>query len=310
MPSTARHALCAASLLGTIACGGPTFVRDVAVAPYKPLPAGAIVRIVPNVTDLPPPVEVLGELVVVSKQGEADRPQVEKHFQDMARRIGCDVIAEVAVADDPQQTTRVVKIADAKGNLVTTQEPVLKHRWAWHGRCVRTAGAGLRPQANQPAAVVPIEPTAEPKPVPPVTPPAVRDLSERLDRYTNSYLRGWRDRLRATHPAPGDVTEAFAELMADITGPNGLWRKTVPQQWLQCSEAPDSEACLALAAATQNFRHLEILRATLGDLSRAQAATWLQKHHKTLVGYLDTYVPDAPGLAGAQATPFFKMQVQ
>jgi hypothetical protein len=79
---------------------------------------------------------------------------------------------------------------------------------------------------------------------------------------------------------------------------------------LHCGEAPNSEACLALAAATQNFRHLEILRATLGDLSRGQAATWLQKHHKTLLGYLDTYVPDAPGLAGAQATPFFKMQMQ
>lgn len=299
------------------ACGGSHFVRDDKQPKYKALPAKAEVLIVPTVAELPPPVADLGQLWAPGKKGEADRKEIEAEFQATARRAGCDVVAEVALQDTPLTQTKTVKSKGKDGKQESRQEEVTTHAYKWTARCVRTAKLGplqgTTAGGQEPGATAtPGEPTVREEPAQVVqnASPVTMDLLTRLEPFHDGYLRGWKDKLRAPRPESADVLDAFAELMVQVTGPAGFWRKTVPMNWLGCATDPNTDPCQRLAAATADFKRWDQVQAAITGLSRGQATGWMNKHHKQLVEYLDAYVPREPSLSGAQATGFYTEHLQ
>jgi hypothetical protein len=300
------------------ACGGAHFVRDDKLPKYKALPARAEVLIVPTVAELPPPVADLGSLWAPGKHGEADRQEIEAEFKATARRAGCDVVAEVVVQDTPQTSLKTVKSKGKDGKPESRQEEVVTHAWKWTARCVRTAKLGPLqgtpasqegPGEGTPASPGPDTPDRAGPPTPTGS-PALLELVTRLEPFHEGYLRGWKDKLRVARPEPADVLDAFAELMVQVTGPAGFWRKTVPMNWLGCATDPSTDGCQRLAAATADFKRWDQVQATITSLGKGQSSAWVNKHHKQLLEYLDEYVPLEPSMSGAQATGFYKEHLQ
>ena len=94
--------------------------------------------------------------------------------------------------------------------------------------------------------------------------------------------------------------------MVQVTGPTGLWRKTLPQDWFGCKAAADTPACLRLRDLDRELRHADALHAEAAGLSRGQSAGWLKRTEARVVDYLQTYVPLEANLAGVQATAFYR----
>ena len=231
----------------------------------------------------------------------------------------------MAVEDTPQTGMRTVKTKGKDGKIESRQVEVTTHTFKWTARCIRTAKAGLpgapgaaESELDEPGGVVSgsgssggtVAPPRGPVALAADTPPALRDLVTRLDPFHQSYLRGWKDKLRVAHPDPADVLDAFAELMVQVTGPTGFWRKTVPMSWLGCGTDPTTDPCQRLDAATPELKKWDTLQAAIGALGKGQASGWLNRHQKRLIEYLDTYVPLEPSMSGAQATGFYQARMQ
>lgn len=121
-----------------------------------------------------------------------------------------------------------------------------------------------------------------------------------------SYLRAWSDELADPPEDPMQLVDAFNELAFAVTGPAGLWRKTVPNNFFGCPADPDSPPCRSLKNAATDFKRWDRLQAKLGEVeSPSQARRALKKHGKEMEEYLRTMVPRSEGLEALQGTPFF-----
>lgn len=299
-------------VLGTAACGSVQFTRTAGVPRYKALSAAAQVTVAPSTDALPQPVVVVGTLRSESKT--EDPAPVEAEMRKHASRYGCDAVAGLTAEIDEKKTFKSVQVLGQDGKPTTTRQEVVTRTWKWSAQCVRTAALGGDPNAPEPPPA-PTDEVASPTPGDGGEAPAgkdsaytpvARELAQRLDRYADGMLRPWKDRLRAERPEPMDTIEALSDLMIQVTGPTGLWRKTVPAQWYGCAEDPTSDQCQKLMMATRKLEKLDAFQSQVAGVSRGQAGPWLKKNVKRVMEYLDTYVPDEPSLSGCQATPFYQ----
>lgn len=321
MTSLLRCSLVACLAVVASACGAGQFNRTAGAGRYPALPAQTEVLLIAQASELPPPTEELGSLTSTSLHGESDRPAVESEFKSLARRVGCDVVAEVALRDEQHASMQIVRKPGKDGRVEQVPENVVTHTWRWSARCVRTAKVGFKGRTeatenetaagSRSAATTTTTKSAAVEKEPCSGVPGVqRDLCQRLDGYTGAYLLGWKSKLHVAKPDPVDLLQSFAELIAQVTGPGGFWRKTVPQQWYGCAADASTAPCQRIAAATSDFKKYDQLAELLVGVPPGQASAWLQRHNRQLLDYLDAYVPEAANLTGAQGTAFYKSRLQ
>lgn len=128
------------------ACSSTQFVARKDVSRYKPLPRGASVAVVETVTELPPPIVVLGalEMTTRSEVEQPDAARAESLLKQQAAHYGCDALAELSRSS--QAVRRAAGSQSTSKKSAATSERFL-YEHLWRAYCVRTAGApgGLEP---------------------------------------------------------------------------------------------------------------------------------------------------------------------
>ncbi len=124
------------------------------------------------------------------------------------------------------------------------------------------------------------------------------------------YLREWSAELADPPDDPLQLAEAFNELAYAVTGPTGLWRKTVPNEMFGCKADPDTPVCQRLVEVATSFARWDRLQERLAKLDNpTEARRVLRQEAPALEEYVRTLVPRERGLEGLQATPFFAEHV-
>ncbi len=312
--------------LALAACGSAEFARSSDAGSYKQLMYNYKVSVVETLDELEPPLDVVGTFSATT-HAEDDRKSVEGRFIAQARKSGCDAVAEVVAQPEDRKATRPVKVLGKDGRPETRQEEYTTRVYNWTGKCVRTSVVGVDPAvlvkrqnagvAVPVAAVQPVTPTTpvlpqteQPTvPLRPETPSiqAARELCQRLDKYSDGFLRAWKAKLRAAQPEPMDALDAWTELAYQVTGPAGFWRKTVPQQWFGCGADAKSDQCKKLRDASgREFKKWDQLQQTVSAVGPAQAGSFLRRNQPKLIEYLDAVVPESANLTGMESTMFYR----
>ena len=292
------------------ACATPGFERATGLPKFKPLSYKAAVQVVDSIEVLEQPALVLGTLkATTTKDVRAD---VAADFKVQARKYGCDAVVAVVSEREEKKGTRTIEVLSDGGKKVKQQQEFTTVSYQWQAQCVRTAAMG--------DTVLPVvKGNSEPVVVSAAVPkPAVATAAkvETVDSKTAkkiaglllarpAFVRSWRDKLEAPALEPIDVLDALAELMVLATGPTGLWRKTMPQEWFGCRQAPDSAQCKRLTEMETDFRKADALHDEVTRVGRPQAGGWLRRNDDRVINYLETYVPTEPSLSGIQATPLY-----
>jgi hypothetical protein len=98
--------------------------------------------------------------------------------------------------------------------------------------------------------------------------------------------------------------------MYSISGPSGLWRAQVPQDYFGCSANHELPICQQFSKLEMSFLPWETLHVQLaGITTEADAQVFLEQYGEKLKKYLSYYVPAGKTLEEVQATPFFKDQL-
>lgn len=287
--------------------------RTPGIARYKAVPYKTEIKQVETADGLAQPTALIGVLRANTRRGEEDRGQVQRLFLREAALAGCDAIVGLKADIEEKKATKTVDQLGEGGKMVKVQKEVVSRTAHWTAQCVRTAALGVDsasspaapPAAVEPAPAAPAEPSAPPA-AEPDTPDgiAAKELAQALIKRP-AFIKGWSDRLGGARPSAADVLDATVEVMVQVTGPTGLWRKTVPQEWFGCRDAPDSAACQRLGEIDKDLRQVDQLQAQIAAAPRDSAASWLRRHQEQLTTYLDTYVPTEPSLSSLQATPYY-----
>ncbi|MSP91599.1 MAG: hypothetical protein EXR79_07325 [Myxococcales bacterium] len=315
-------------------CGAPQFMREPGAPKYKALHYTHPVMVAPRLDMLPEPRQIVGLMATLTRGGAGDRAKVAGKFRSEARKYGCDAVAEVSFETLEKKGTRPVRVLGKDGRPETVQEAFVVRDYRWTGKCVRTADVGLDPGAaptarvaTDDAAVKELLASATNEPVDPVpappaggagpkeatvaaTHPIVADFAQRLDRYADTYLRNWREKLRAPGLDAMDVLEAWNELAFQVSGPGGFWRRTVPQNWWGCAGSVPAETCKNMEAATRDLARWDRMQAAIGAIEPQQALSFLRKQKPKLAEYLDAVVPDEANQSSMEHTGFFKAHFQ
>lgn len=294
-------------------CGAKVQLERAAAAPrFKALPAKTTVHVVDSPDVLAQPTLVLGVLRVDSPKGEPDRPQVQAAMVKEAAHFGCDAVVGLSVRDEVVVTSKAVQKTGGGGKPVRAQQDVASHLYHWQAQCVRT---GLQPAdptgKNQALPVRPVShaapaaaPVADPEPTTAEGRSAKLIAGMLLER--KPFVRSFADKLQRNAPEPGDVVDALLELTVQVTGPTGLWRKTLPQEWYGCRANPDTPQCKRLDGLVAALKRADALSDEVGRLSRGQSGDWLRRSEARVADYLGTYVPLQGNLGALQATPFYR----
>jgi uncharacterized protein YceK len=297
--------------LGLGGCGSAVQLERTPGGPrYKAVPYKTEIKQVETADGLAQPTAVIGVLRTETRRGEEDRGQVQRLFLREAALAGCDAIVGLKADIEEKKSAKTVEQLGEGGKMVKVQKEVVARTARWTAQCVRTAALGVDPAAPAAAPPAAVEPAPSAPTAPPAAEPdtpegiAAKELAQALIKRP-AFVKGWSDRLGGSRPSAADVLDATVEVMVQVTGPTGLWRKTVPQEWFGCRDAPDSAACQRLGEIDKDLRQVDQFQAQIAAAPRDSAASWLRRHQEQLTSYLDTYVPTEPSLSSLQATPYY-----
>ena len=120
------------------------------------------------------------------------------------------------------------------------------------------------------------------------------------------FLKAYGEQLAQPPDDPMLALAAFNEMAYAVTGPAGLWRKTLPKSYFGCASDDSQPMC-------DEFKRMEALLApwdqfqaridNVGDERAARA--FLRENAKRFQEYTRTFVPRDMGLDEVQQTPFF-----
>ncbi len=311
-----RTLACAVAVFAA-GCATPGFDRAPGAPKFKALLYKAPVQVADTIDTLEQPALVLGTLKATTSKD--DKAAVASDFKTQARKYGCDAVVAVTGERQEKKSLKTVESLGPGGQRIKQQQEVVTVSWAWQAQCVRTAAMGDTAQ-YVPKPEIAVAPTSGPRPKPVASAddaPKVDPADAKVSRAVADallkrpgFLRGWKDKLEAPVVEPIDALDALAELMVQATGPTGLWRKTMPEAWFGCREAPDSLQCRKLADLDSEFRKADTLHDEVTRVSRGAAGHWLRKNDDRVIAYLETYVPLEPSLSGIQATPLYQNRLK
>ena len=316
-----RSSLLLGLLLATscaVGCAEIQFTRAEGAAKYRPLTSAERVQVAQTVQELPQPTADLGELsfkASETREAKPDMAAATARMRSHAARYGCDALVAPSSETSETKVKRKAKKLDDQGRQVIaeTEESIYTHHY--RARCVRTAAApgGLQDEAA-PAAPPKLSAVATP-PTPTTTRAESTEADETdedvvevwraLNRYRRSFLVAWAEKLSRPPASAMETLDAFNELMAQVTGPAGLWRKTMPREWYGCVDAPGSTQCKLLAKANEELEVWDAYQKKLLAQKGAAAKSWLKANKPRILAYLDRYAPLTASLSAAQATGFY-----
>lgn len=318
--ATCLAALVACALV-TAGCGGVKFARTSGAHKYRALPVGTDVKVVGAASELPQPTALIGALAwtVESRTDKtADEAAAAERFKKHAARYGCDAVVGLSSKTTSRTSKKTVTKTGADGKRVKTQVEVVTYVHTYGASCVRTQSApgglvegGAAPPpptatpAAPPATVTPTPPPSSSKPTKAEKDADVAAVWLALGTYKGSFLKNWRDALAKPPESAHDVLAAFGELMVQVTGPTGIWMKTVPNEWFGCVANPKQPQCEKLKEATAEFRPWGSFRRQMERQSPQSARGWLKRNRRRLLGYIERYVPMQPSLSGLQQTKLY-----
>ena len=133
-----------------------------------------------------------------------------------------------------------------------------------------------------------------------------RALWEELAVYEDDYLDAYAEYFESKPDEPMELLFAFNELAYNVTGPGGLWRKTVPDKYFGCAHHDHLPICKKFNDMKNDFSRWDKLQDQINNLDdNKQAKRFLNKHGNELKGYIKKYVPTDESFTAVQATPFF-----
>jgi len=128
-----------------------------------------------------------------------------------------------------------------------------------------------------------------------------------LSKHQESFLTAYADQFQAMPDDAEEVLAAFSELSFQVTGPGGLWRKTVPNKYFGCEANEELPICGKFKAMEKTYSKWDQLQQQMMDLdSPKQASAFLKDHEKEIREYLETFVPSDESFSAVQATAFFE----
>jgi hypothetical protein len=299
------------------ACGGMKFVRNDGAHRYRALPMGTSVRLVGASLELPQPVVAIGVLKLTVSGGEKPDPgPVGEKFRNHAARYGCDAVVGMKVNSRTTTLKKRTKKIGEGGKVTSTEKEVPQHHHDWEATCTRTAKApgglleGTGKTAEMPANALPVVPV--PPRVEPVKTRAgkVNPLAEKVWRqlavFRSQFLSSWGQQLRGPAPAEIEVLECLNELLVQVTGPTGFWRKTVPLDWFGCNANADVPQCKHAKAAAKALAPYDRMQQAIGRVSEKGAPAFLKRNAKRIDTLLEDVVPLQASLSGMKTTTFYK----
>lgn len=293
--------------------GTPGFERAAGMPKFKALPYKTPVQVADSADALPQPTLTLGTLKLTTSKDSRD--PVAAEFKKQAAKYGCDAVVGIGSERQEKTTYKDVEALGDGGRKVKTQQAVITVTYEWKAQCVRTAAMGdTAPAATAGETREPAAPTPAPIPEPETKAEtadsrAGKKLAAELLKRP-AFVRAWRDKLEAAYVEPIDALDALAEVMVQVTGPTGLWRKTMRQEWFGCDHTPDSSQCRRLGEMEHEFRKADALHGEVSRVSRGASGQWLRHNDDRVQAYLDTYVPLEPSFSGIQATPLYERNLK
>ena len=131
-------------------------------------------------------------------------------------------------------------------------------------------------------------------------------LWSELAKHESAYLGAYAEYFEGSPNEPLELVNAFNELAYNITGPGGLWRKTVPDKYFGCAANEHMPICQKFKETQQTFSKWDKLQAQMLDIGDDRAARkFLKSHQQELEQYLRDFVPENESFSAVQATPFF-----
>ncbi len=328
-----RHAKTTGVALATVAilaiataCAGVKMNRASGAHRYRPLPLGTEVKVVGTEMQLGAPHVVIGELkwLLRTSNEQPDKAKAEIKLKKTAAKFGCDAMVGMAVASEAKKSFKKVATVGEGGKRIINKKEVTTFHHTFTARCVRTANApggiieGTGKTAELAAAAKPpvlsANEEATARTAPPTdgkaVDPAAEALWDRLSQYKGNLLTNWKDALAKPPKDEMTVLEALGELMVQITGPAGFWRKTVRTEWFGCPANPDQEQCSKLDAAIKGFGPWERLRAAVGRQTPGTAKGFIRAQQSRIGSYFNEVVPRAPNLTGMQQTGLYMTKLR
>lgn len=134
-----------------------------------------------------------------------------------------------------------------------------------------------------------------------------KELWGSFSKYERSFLSAYSEQFSEQPNDPLELVSAFNELAYGVTGPGGLWRKTVPNKYFGCAADQDTPVCQSLKqAADAEFQRWDKLQQAANDVEEPKdALKFLRTHRKDIDEYLQSLVPEKESMSAVQATPFF-----
>lgn len=299
------------------ACAGMKFARNDGAHRYRALPLGTQVKVVGASLELPQPVVAIGTLTQTVTGGEKPDPgPVTERFRKHAARYGCDAVVGIKSTTRTSTVKKRKKKIGEGGKISYTNETSTQYHHDWTATCTRTSKApgGLLEGTGKTAAMPP-----EALPVVPVPPRPIRveraegkgnPLAEKTWRqlavFKGPFLSNWGEQFRGPAPAEIEVLECLNELLVQVAGPTGFWRRTVPLDWFGCNATPDTAQCKQAKAAGKALAPYERLQKSIGRTSEKSARSFLKRHARTIDRFLEDVVPLQASLSGMKTTTFYK----
>lgn len=303
------------------ACGGMKFNRTTGAHKYRALPVGAVVKVVATAKDLPQPTADIGTLswvVETRSQPKADEKKASERFQTFGARYGCDAVVGTKSETRQKSSTKRVKKLGPDGKNVFETVTTAQYTHTYTARCMRTknapggllndtkgGGGGKTPSSKLNLPTSRSRRSTAKKSTKVEKDADVISVWLALSPYRDNLLKNWRAPLRKAPATAYDVLAAFSELMVRVSGPTGIWRKTVPYEWFGCRANPKQEQCTKLKQANTEFKAWDALHRSMERQSQSSARGWIKRNKRRLLGYLERYVPSSPNLTGLQQTPLY-----
>ena len=133
---------------------------------------------------------------------------------------------------------------------------------------------------------------------------------ERLKKYDKSYLVRWAPVFRRESRYASDLIDAWNDLGYTMTGPDGLWRTKVPNEWLRCDKNPTQKACQALIAHEPIFKEWDVFQEKISRTEPRRGGSFLLAHVDDLEQHMDTYLMEAPTREAMMEPRFYKEQMR
>jgi len=138
-------------------------------------------------------------------------------------------------------------------------------------------------------------------------PAVAKALWSTLEQHQGNYLPAWSDQIQEKPADPMEALTAFNELAYSVTGPGGLWRKTVPDKYFGCGENEDLPICAGFRKVQPELAKWDKFQDAINDIGDDRAAwAFLKKHSTEIDEYVRTFVPADESFTAVQATPFFE----